>query len=219
VSAVPAVDAPHRPADSAGDTTVDRLLDAAERLVADRGLAGTSVRAICAEADANVAAVHYHFGSKDALVDAVLERRMTDLTTRRFELLEPLEGQAQPAVHDVVDVLVRPLAEFARDPKDSGRSYVRFLAALNAAGELDRIGVAFTPQYERLEPLFARALPGVSRALVAFRLDLVSNPLFVTLADPDHALRHWHGTPRPSYDERVDELVDTITGTLRGGSA
>lgn len=208
------VDAPLAP-----DATAERLVEAAERLIGERGLAATSVRAVCAEAGANVAAVHYHFGSKDALVDAVLARRMAELTTRRLVLLEPIEAQAHPSVNDVVDVLVRPLAEFGRDADGSGRAYVRFLAALNAAGELDRIGVAFMPQYERLAPLLARALPGVSRALVAFRLDLVSTPLLDTLARPEDALRHWHGERRPSYDGLVDALVEAVAGTLTGGSA
>jgi len=204
---------------AAPDTTADRLLDAAERLVADRGLAATSVRAICAEAGANVAAVHYHFGSKDALVDAVLERRMADLTAPRLAMLEPLEAQAHPSIRAVVDALVRPLAEFARDPDGPGRSYVRFLAALKASDQLDRIGVAFMPQYERLGPVLARAVPAAAPSLLAFRLDLVSAPLLDTLADPDHALRHWHGDTRPTYDGLVDALVDAVTGTLAAQAA
>jgi len=208
------VDAPAPP-----DATAQRLLAAAERLIGERGLAATSVRAVCAEARANVAAVHYHFGSKDALVDAVLERRMSDLATRRRSMLEPLDSQRRPPVRAVVDVLVRPLAEFGRDPHGPGRAYVRFLAALHAADERDRIATAFAPQFERLSPVLERALPDTSSAVIAFRLELVSAPMLETLAEPEHALRHWQGTSAPSYDVLVDALVDASTGTLTGGSA
>jgi AcrR family transcriptional regulator len=225
VSDVPTLQAPARAGvTSAGDATAERLLDAAERLIGERGLAGASVRAICADAGANVAAVHYHFGSKDALVDAVLARRMADLAAPRFAMLEPLEALELPPVHAVVGALVRPLAEFARDPDGAGRAYVRFLAALVASDELDRIGIAFMPQYDRLAPLLDRALPDVSREVLAFRLDLVRTPLFETLADPERAVRHWPRDRHPSYDDLVDALVDAVTGTLTapassGGSA
>jgi AcrR family transcriptional regulator len=205
--------------DASPDTTRDRLLEAAERLIADRGFAATSVRAVCGDAGANVAAVHYHFGSKDALVDAVLARRMGDLAERRFEMLEPLERDAEPPTRAVVDALVRPLAEFARDPHGPGRAYVRFLDALYGSEEHERIAVGFAPQYERLAPVLARSLAGLAPGVVAFRLDFVSGPLLHTLADPDHALRHWHGGAPPSYDDLVDALVDTITATLAGGPA
>lgn len=202
---------------TAPDTTRDRLLDAAERLVAERGIGATSARAVCAEAGANVAAVHYHYGSKDALVDAVLERRMGELTARRIAMLEPLEPLTRPPTRAVVDALVRPLADFARDERGAGRAYVRFLAALHATDERERIAVAFAPQYERLEPVLARSLPDLAPAVLAFRLDVVSQPLLTTLADPDRARRHWGAGPI-SYDDIVDELIDAVTGALAGGS-
>jgi AcrR family transcriptional regulator len=203
--------------DVAPDTTAVRLLEAAERLIAERGLDATSVRAICAEAGANVAAVHYHYGSKDALVDAVLERRMAELTERRLAMLRPVAAESRPSPRAVVDALVRPLADFARDSDGPGRAYVRFLAAVHATDERDRIAVAFARQYDELAPVLARSLPDVAPALVAFRLDLMTTPLFHTLADPDRALRHWHVTSPPSYDALVDALVDAVTGALTGG--
>jgi AcrR family transcriptional regulator len=205
--------------DAAPDAIRDRLLDAGERLIAARGLAATSVRAVCGEAGANVAAVHYHFGSKDSLVDAVLERRMGELTTRRLAMLEPLEAQAHPSTRAVIDALVRPLADFARERDGEGRAYVRFLAALYANDERNRIALAFTPQYERLAPVLARSLPDLAPGIVAFRLDLVSAPMVATLAEPEHALRHWPDTPTPRYSDLVDALVDAVTGMLTGGSS
>ncbi|HVP45647.1 MAG TPA: TetR/AcrR family transcriptional regulator [Bryobacteraceae bacterium] len=70
-----------------------RILDAAERLFAEQGL-DVSVRAITDEAGVNLAAVNYHFQSKDALVDAVIARRFEPVTRRRLEMLDKVEAQS-----------------------------------------------------------------------------------------------------------------------------
>lgn len=72
-------------------TTEDRILDAAERLFARQGIGATSLRAITAEAGVNTAAIHYHFGSKPALLEAVLARRIAPLDQDRLKRLEQLE--------------------------------------------------------------------------------------------------------------------------------
>ena len=58
--------------------TQSRVLDAAERLFAEQGFEGASIRAIVDAANVNLAAVHYHFKSKEALLEAVLLRRISD---------------------------------------------------------------------------------------------------------------------------------------------
>lgn len=197
--------------------TVGRLLEAAEALIAARGVDGVSVRAVNTAAGANVAAVHYHFGSKEALVDAVLARRMGELTARRIALLDTLADEPRPAARGVVAALVVPIAEFASDPDGRGRTYVRFLAALDAAGPdwRRRVGDAFAPQYEHVLRALERALPDVPPAVVSFRLGLVSTALLTTLADPEHAARHWraHGHDI-SFEGVVDALIDHTAGAL-----
>jgi AcrR family transcriptional regulator len=209
--------APAAPDDTAPNDTAGRLLEAAEELIAARGVDGVSVRAVNTAAGANVAAVHYHFGSKEALVDAVLTRRMGELTARRIALLDALVDEPRPGVRGVVAALVVPIAEFASEPRGRGRTYVRFLAALDAAGHAwrQRMGEAFAPQYEHVVRELERALPDVPPAVVSFRLGLVSTALLSTLADPDHAGRHWraHGLDL-SFDGVVEALIDHITGAL-----
>src|SRR6516225_2469216 len=77
----------------AGHETRTRLLDAAEQLFAERGLDAVSVRDITELADANTAAIHYHFGSKQDLIAAVLARRAAAMGERREELLDRLDEQ------------------------------------------------------------------------------------------------------------------------------
>jgi AcrR family transcriptional regulator len=71
----------------ASKDTKERILDAAERLFAAHGFAGTSLRAVTKEAGVNLAAVHYHFGTKEDLLRAVLSRIVIPVNRERLEML------------------------------------------------------------------------------------------------------------------------------------
>ena len=91
--------------------TKERILDVAERLFADFGFPVTSLRDITHEADVNLAAVNYHFGSKEALLEAVLERRFRPITDRRLALLDELEkaaGSTSPELEDILRAFLGP---------------------------------------------------------------------------------------------------------------
>ena len=72
--------------------TRSRILDAAEKLLVQYGLDATTLRMITAEAQANLAAVNYHFGSKEALIEAVFRRRLTWLNEQRIAALDAFEA-------------------------------------------------------------------------------------------------------------------------------
>src|SRR5437763_14145047 len=76
--------------------TRERILDAAEALFMEHGFEATSMRAITAAAAVNLAAVNYHFGSKEELFEAVLTRRLDPMNQQRVELLARLEAKAAP---------------------------------------------------------------------------------------------------------------------------
>src|ERR1700744_1904733 len=95
-------------------TTKTRILDAAERLFARDGFEATSLRAITTEAQVNLAAVNYHFQSKEALVQAVIGRRMGPVNARRLALLDACELQAAGAplpLEQTIDAFLRPVVE------------------------------------------------------------------------------------------------------------
>src|SRR6476659_7818141 len=89
-SAAPPVDP------SAAGATKARILDAAEMLFMEHGFEATSLRAITAAAAVNLAAVNYHFGSKEELFQSVLPRRLDPMNQRRLELLTRFEAEAAP---------------------------------------------------------------------------------------------------------------------------
>ncbi|WP_370963899.1 TetR/AcrR family transcriptional regulator [Amycolatopsis sp. cg9] len=116
------------------DSTPDRLLAAAERLLLAGDYDRVSVRAICTAAGLNPAAVHYHFGSKDALVAAMLEDRLAPVWRDLLDDLERRRSQGRvPAAADLADAVVAPLAGLAADPV--GRLRLHLLARVLLSGQ------------------------------------------------------------------------------------
>jgi AcrR family transcriptional regulator len=111
------------------DSTRERLIDAAERLFAEHGFDGVTLKQITAEAgQRNASALQYHFGSKLDLVRAIVARRMPLLNERRNRLLDEVERQGRGGdLRALVDALIRPLAELL-GRGEAGRDWVRFLA-------------------------------------------------------------------------------------------
>lgn len=116
-----------------GTATKDRLLAAAEKLFAEYGIEAVSPRQIAlAAGQLNQSAIHYHFGTKDALIEALLLRRMAEINARRRMMLSALEREGQrDDVRALVEAIAQPLAEKVRDTPE-GSAYVRFLAHLFA---------------------------------------------------------------------------------------
>src|SRR5215831_1778832 len=95
-------------------STKERILNAAERLFSRHGIEATSLRTITAEAGVNLAAVNYHFQSKDALVRSVVARRVGPVNERRLALLDGYEaaaGDGPLALEQVLDAFLRPVLE------------------------------------------------------------------------------------------------------------
>jgi AcrR family transcriptional regulator len=204
MGAVPLTAAPH--------PTPERLLDAAESLFGDAGVDAVSVRAVNAAAGANVAAVHYHFGSKDALIEAVLRRRMDAIGERRLGMLAGLP--TRPNVRAVVEALVVPLAEFGADPDGGGRPYVRFLASLQSSRS-DTLALrssAFAPQLGPLDEALARALPALPAPVRQFRLELAGRMVVQTLAHAERAAAALGVPERDGHGVVVAALLDAVAG-------
>lgn len=174
--------------------TVNRILDAAEVLFAERGFTETSLRTITSTAGVNLAAVNYHFGSKKELIQAVFERFLTPFTanldqelTRRQAQLEQSPGE-QLQVDDLLQSLYRValagLAKEGRDPK-------RFMGLLGLAytqsqGHLRRFIVSrYGPSYRRFAGQLANALPQVDPVTFYWRLYFMLGATIFSLSSFD----------------------------------
>src|ERR1700689_1630291 len=87
----------------------ETIMDAAERLFAERGIDAVSLRTINAEAGYSVAALHYHFASRDGLIRALLERAQPQMFTQRAPMIAVLSAEAAPPLEGIVAALIMPL--------------------------------------------------------------------------------------------------------------
>lgn len=154
-------------------STKDRILDAAERLFARDGFEATSLRAITAEANVNLAAVNYHFQSKDALVRAVIGRRMGPVNEKRLALLDACEaaaGDGPLPLEPVLDAFIRPVLEIAcSHAKDFGPLMGRLYTE---PGEFIRYVFKEHLEYvgSRFVAAFRRALPALPQDELMWRM-------------------------------------------------
>jgi AcrR family transcriptional regulator len=93
--------------------TKSRILDTAEKLFGMNGFDGTSLRDITTAADVNLAAINYHFQSKDSLIDAIVARRIEPVNKRRFELLEA--AGPHPTLEQVLTAFMAPVMQVSVD--------------------------------------------------------------------------------------------------------
>jgi AcrR family transcriptional regulator len=197
----------------AGHETRTRLLDAAERLFAERGLDAVSVRDITELADANTAAIHYHFGSKQDLIAAVLERRAAVMGKRREELLDRLEERPDVELRDVVQAaMVRPTAELVAEGR-GGRNYVAFLAALGSHAELVALVIdVYDPYTERCLRALERVTPELPDAVRLQRFAVGKDLVNRLLGQPHGQVQLWVDRRRPGSGAVADSLVDLLVG-------
>ncbi len=170
--------------------TKENLLIAAERLFADHGFEATSLRAITAEAGANLAAVHYHFGSKDALIAAVFQRILEPINRERLDRLRALEERGSaPSAADLVEAFVGPALRRCQGSASGPGVAMRLLG--HALSQPDgRIRSLFTdifrPVVERYTAALRRALPGHPADEIFWRFFFMVGSMAHTMALSAH---------------------------------
>lgn len=171
--------------------TKDRILDAAERLFADQGIGSTSLRNITSAAKVNLAAVHYHFGSKDELLDAVYERRLVPMNAERLRRLEALRvdgGKETIAVSDLVEAFVRPALELSRDAHRGGHRFIKLLGRTYTEPDQSRQGVVrahYESVVEHFKEAFAAAIPALPKDELYWRMHFMVGTLAYCMAGSD----------------------------------
>jgi AcrR family transcriptional regulator len=197
-----------------GAATRERIVDTAERLFAEQGIDAVSLNEIVQVAGVNSAAVHYHFRSKEGLVDAILTRGTTAWADERERMLDELESKPRPRLRDVVAAMVLPTTRIWETT--DGRSYVRFLASVSNHPVYSRLLIALTdPLTTRwlnlLEKATPKLPPGVRLRRFAFAKEFVYHALSVA----DGPVQLWLDAHTPPPERPLtDDLIDFLTGAL-----
>ena len=171
--------------------TKTRILDTAEALFMTHGFEATSLRSITASAGANLAAVNYHFGSKEELFQSVLTRRLDPMNQRRLDLLTTLERDCAPdsvPCDRILAAMFIPALELARDRERGGTNFLRLLgrAYADPAPFIRQfLSDQYAPMIERFKHAFARSLPDLPARELSWRLHFIMGALSYTLAGTD----------------------------------
>ena len=178
-------------ADVASADTKTRILDAAELHFMEHGFEATSLRQLTTAAGVNLAAVNYHFGSKEELFQAVLTRRLDPMNQERIALLERLEREAggrAMSVEKILFAMLIPALRLARDERRGGKNFLKVLGRAYA-DPAPFIRHFLSHQYlemiGRYKEAFLKALPHLSRQELTWRLHFVMGALSYTLAGTD----------------------------------
>lgn len=168
--------------------TKESLLEAAEALIAERGLAGASLRAITSRAGTNLAAANYHFGSKKALARAVIARHMGPVNAERLRLLDEAEhnsGEEGPSLEVLVHAFVGPVVRFGNELPDRGRNFAQICGRAMTQPDpvlresmLGELGEAI----RRFRAAFGRALPHLPREELLWRIHFMVGGMAHTIA-------------------------------------
>lgn len=193
----------------------EELLAAAERLVAEHGPDGVSMRDIAKHAgQRNNSAVSYHFGGRDGLLRALFAQRMESINVRRAELLAASDGPDRaPDLRALVEVVLRPLAEHVA-AQGTQSTYAQFMTRviplLDASGE----GLPSSALHREVGAGILRQLPQVSTATAVRRLELVLTMAVSALAGFEQRLAS--GTVvAADLAVLMDDLVDMGVAALQ----
>ena len=166
-------------------STKDRILGAAEELFAQHGFAATSLRQVTGLAAVNIAAVNYHFGSKENLVNEVFRRRMDEMTARRLQQLEAAQREHPGQLEPVLAAFIEPALALAQD-RNGGGAFVRVIARAYAEHN-ESLRRFLSDQYGHVLRHFGKALaaclPGIDKDTLYWRLDFLAGALTYAMSD------------------------------------
>lgn len=190
--------------------TKQKILDTAERLIGEQGYAATSLRQIIAEAGVNLASIHYHFGSKEELLDEIILRKAGPVNTERMSRLDRLEAEAGGGpvpVYDVLEAFLLPMGEAA----DRNPQFVKLMGRMIAEGLLRGIAQKhFQVVMLRFAQALRRALPDLPEDEFLWRHQFMIGAMAHTMCgSPDLVVP---GAQRVGFRERIERLIGFAAG-------
>ena len=202
-----------------------RLMDAAEQLFAEKGFEAVSIRDITGLVKTNIAAVNYHFGNRESLLEMVMMRYMLPVTEERIARLEALErkwpGKIVP-LEEIIDALVRPLIGQMRKSELSERLFYKLVGrifAMQGDGLPPRIDDLLRQVVERFSKAFARALPTVPGEELTWRFHFLVGGMIHLLTHQEVLHRLSGGASgTPTMEATLSRFIRFTASGLREGT-
>lgn len=201
-----------------------RLLDAAEQLFADRGFESVSVRDVTQAAKANVAAVNYHFGSRDGMIALVVTRYITPVNEERLVRLDALQkkwsGKSVP-IEEVIDAYVRPLVSIVQKSDLSERLFCKMMGrifSLQGEGLPPAIEDQIQISSDRFIRALAKSLPSVSPEELVWRMHFLVGAMIHMLLNQEMLHRMTKGlSGSPTMEATLSRFIRFAAAGLREG--
>jgi AcrR family transcriptional regulator len=205
-----------------GALTRERILDAAKEMFAQRGVEAVSLRELTIKAGVNLAAVHYHFGSKEGVLAEVFARSSKSIVKWRLDLLEKVRRHpdGRPYLEDVLEAFLRPSLQAGRR-QNADFVQLRARLALERDEAVRRIlSQAFDASSRKFIEAIAEALPGLPRQELYWRFHFLIGSMFYTMADSGRIQALSEGECDPSdTEEALRRLVCVFSQVFLDGVA
>jgi AcrR family transcriptional regulator len=203
-----------------------RLVVAAEELFAERGFEAVSVRDITKRAGMNIAAVNYHFGSRDGLVAGVMTRYVTPINDERLAGIEALErrwsGKAVP-LEEILEAFVRPLVTQVRKSELSERLFLKLVGRMfgeQASAMPPLVEEQFKQVLSRYVKTLSLSLPHLAVDEIVWRMHFVIGAMVHTMAQDEMLQRISQGAcGQPTIDTTLNRFFSFAISGLRNGQS
>ena len=207
-----------------GAVTRQRLLEAAETLFSEQGFDRVTVRDVTDKAGANVAAVNYHFGSREGLVEKVIERHITPVNEERLARLDVLErksGGRAVVLEEILDAFVRPFLTQLRRSELSEKLTFKLMGRM-LGDQAGRMPAAVEAQFDevvhRFRKAFGRALPHLEEEELLWRTHFMAGGMIHAMAHADLLSRLTRGASgNPSMEQTLSRFIRFAAAGLRHG--
>jgi AcrR family transcriptional regulator len=204
--------------------TADLILDVAERLFAEHGYKPVSLRSILRECGANAAAAHYHFGSKQELLEAIFERHSAGMNATRLELLAA--SKAKPshpdAIERILNAFLRPALVW-RDDDSGTRRFMQLRAAVANEQEglaRDLISRYFNDTSRHFVDALKSELPQLGMPELYFRFHFLLGGHYYTVLNPNRIYDLSNGLCNPADTEQtLRSMIGFFAAGLRAPSS
>jgi AcrR family transcriptional regulator len=194
-------------------STKERILNTTEKIISEAGFSKISLRSISNEAKTNLAAVNYHFGNKEKLIEMVLERRLDNLFQLRMKLLDEIEsGSSQPCNLDqVLNAFIAPALIMSNDSHQGGKQFMQVLAKAYAEKSEFLHGL-LSKRYASIIKRFAiaihRSCPNLNETTIFWRFHFIMGSLVYVMADFGAASIHSKLSESEYFNTCCRQLID-----------
>ncbi|WP_223787897.1 TetR/AcrR family transcriptional regulator [Marinicella meishanensis] len=201
-------------------STKERILNSTEKLIAEHGFAELSIRKISLQAHTNLAAINYHFGNKQQLINQVLERRLNNLFEVRMKMLHDLnQGDRKITcnLEQILHAFIAPALYMINDEHQGGKVFMKVLARAYAEQSdslHDLLAKRYTPIIKEFAEAIQLACPDLPRETIFWRFHFIIGALTYAMGDFGASSMAKQMPEAEYFNKSVQELIQFAVAAL-----